>query len=265
MSPDAQQRKLRGKVAVVTGGGGGIGRAICNALADEGAPVAVCDARMDAARAVADEVRSRGGIADAWLFDVSNRAAVEKAVDAIEDAFGELDIWVNNAGISRIVPFLDCSDETWDLTLSVNLKGAFIGCQAAIRRMLPRKRGAVINMSSQSGKTGNSHYAAYCASKFGVIGLTQSLAVEFARSGIRINAICPGVVFTSLWDGMVDDYARKRNLQPQEVRPYMESKIPMGRLCTPEDVARAVIFLASEDAAYITGQSLNLSGGSVMH
>ena len=265
MSPDAQQRKLRGKVAVVTGGGGGIGRAICNALADEGAPVAVCDARMDAARAVADEVRSRGGIADAWLFDVSNRAAVEKAVDAIEDAFGELDIWVNNAGISRIVPFLDCSDETWDLTLSVNLKCAFIGCQAAIRRMLPRKRGAVINMSSQSGKTGNSHYAAYCASKFGVIGLTQSLAVEFARSGIRINAICPGVVFTSLWDGMVDDYARKRNLQPQEVRPYMESKIPMGRLCTPEDVARAVIFLASEDAAYITGQSLNLSGGSVMH
>ena len=111
MNPDAQQRKLRGKVAVVTGGGGGIGRAICNALADEGAPVAVCDARMDAARAVADEVRSRGGIADAWLFDVSNRAAVEKAVDAIEDAFGELDIWVNNAGISRIVPFLDCSDE----------------------------------------------------------------------------------------------------------------------------------------------------------
>jgi len=265
MSPDAQQRKLRGKVAVVTGGGGGIGRAICNALADEGAPVAVCDARMDAARAVADEVRSRGGIADAWLFDVSNRAAVEKAVDAIEDAFGELDIWVNNAGISRIVPFLDCSDETWDLTLSVNLKGAFIGCQAAIRRMLPRKRGAVINMSSQSGKTGNGHYAAYCASKFGVIGLTQSLAVEFARSGIRINAICPGVVFTSLWDGMVDDYARKRNLQPQEVKPYMESKIPMGRLCTPEDVARAVIFLASDDAAYITGQSLNLSGGSVMH
>ena len=265
MSPDAQQRKLRGKVAVVTGGGGGIGRAVCNALADEGAPVAVCDARMDAARAVADEVRSRGGIADAWLFDVSNRAAVEKAVDAIEDAFGELDIWVNNAGISRIVPFLDCSDETWDLTLSVNLKGAFIGCQAAIRRMLPRKRGAVINMSSQSGKTGNSHYAAYCASKFGVIGLTQSLAVEFARSGIRINAICPGVVFTSLWDGMVDDYARKRNLQPQKVRPYMESKIPMGRLCTPEDVARAVIFLASDDAAYITGQSLNLSGGSVMH
>jgi len=257
--------KLRGKVAVVTGGGGGIGAAICRALAEAGAPVAVCDARMDAARTVAGDIRARGGSADSWSFDVSDRAAVEKAADAIEDAFGELDIWVNNAGISRIIPFLDCSDEIWDLTISVNLKGAFIGCQAAIRRMLSRGRGAIINMSSQSGKTGNSHYAAYCASKFGVIGLTQSLAVEFARSGIRINAICPGVVFTALWEGMVDDYARKKNMQPGDVKPYMESKIPMGRLCTPDDVARAVVFLASDDAAYITGQAINLSGGSVMH
>ncbi len=190
---------------------------------------------------------------------------MEKAADAIEDTLGELAIWVNNAGISRIVPFLDCSEEIWDQTLAVNLKGAFIGCQAAIRRMLPRGRGAVINMSSQSGKTGNSQYAAYCASKFGVIGLTQSLAVEFARTGIRINAICPGVVFTPLWDGMVDDYARKRDMRPEEVKPYLESKIPMGRLCTPEDVGKAVVFLASDDAGYITGQSINLAGGSVMH
>lgn len=257
--------RLKGQVAAVTGGGGGIGAAICRAFADEGAVVAVCDMREDAARSVADGIRERGGRVDVWTFDVSDKAQVEDAANAIERGLGELRIWVNNAGVSRVVPFLDCTDATWDLTISVNLKGTFIGCQAAIRRMLPRGRGVVINMSSQSGKAGNSHYAAYCASKFGIIGLTQSLAVEFARSGIRVNAICPGVVFTHLWDEMIDDYARKRNLAPQDVRPYIESKIPMGRLCTPDEVAQTAVFLASDDSAYMTGQALNLSGGSVMH
>ncbi len=257
--------KLRGQPAIVTGGGGGIGAGICRAFADEGALVAVCDIRINAARAVAEDIRKRGGTADAWAFDVSDRIQVEEAADSVEEAFGSLEIWVNNAGVSGIVPFLECSEDTWDLTMKVNLKGAFIGCQAAIRRMLPRNRGAIINMSSQSGKVGNSHYGAYCASKFGIIGLTQSLAVEFAPSGIRINAICPGVVFTSLWEGMVDDYARKRGMSPEEVKPYIESKIPLGRLCTPEDVARTAVFLASDEAAYITGQALNVSGGSVMH
>jgi NAD(P)-dependent dehydrogenase (short-subunit alcohol dehydrogenase family) len=257
--------KLAGRTAVVTGGGGGIGAAICRALAEEGAPVAGCDARRDAAEAVAAELRERGCSARAWCFDVIERAAVEAAAADIEAALGPLSIWVNNAGISRIVPFLDCSEETWDGTMAVNLQGAFTGCQAAIRRMLPRRSGSVINMSSQSGKTGNSHYAAYCASKFGVIGLTQSLAVEFARSGVRINAVCPGVVFTPLWDGMLDDYARKRNMRPDEVKPYLESRIPMGRLCAPEDVARAVVFLAGDDASYLTGEALNVAGGAEMH
>jgi NAD(P)-dependent dehydrogenase (short-subunit alcohol dehydrogenase family) len=257
--------KLTGRAAVVTGGGGGIGAAICRALSEEGAHVAVCDARREAAEAVAAEIRSRAGHARAWCFDVTDRAAVEKAAGDVENAFGPLGIWVNNAGISRIVPFLECTDETWDRTLAVNLTGAFIGCQAAIRRMLPRGRGSVINMSSQSGKTGNSHYAAYCASKFAVIGLTQSLAVEFAKSGVRINAVCPGVVFTPLWDGMVDDYARKRDMRPEDVKPYLESRVPMGRLCAPQDVARAVVFLAGDDASYVTGQALNVAGGAEMH
>jgi NAD(P)-dependent dehydrogenase (short-subunit alcohol dehydrogenase family) len=264
MSAEGRQR-LAGRVAVVTGGGGGIGAAISRAFAEAGAAVAVCDLREEAATTVAEGIRSRGGTAAAWSFDVADRAAVERAADAVEAAFGRLSIWVNNAGISRIVPFLECSEETWDLTISVNLRGAFLGCQAAIRRMLPARRGAIVNLSSQSGKTGNSQYAAYCASKFGVIGLTQSLAVEFAGSGIRINAICPGVVFTQLWEGMVDDYARKRNLRPEEVRPYLEAKIPMGRLCDPDDVARTVVFLASDDAAYLTGQAINVSGGAEMH
>ena len=119
-------------------------------------------------------------------------------------------------------------------------------------------------MSSQSGRQGNSHYAAYCASKFGVIGLTQSLAAEFGPHGIRVNALCPGVVFTPIWDDMVADYARKRDLRPDEVRPYLESKVPLGRLGTPEDVAATAVFLASDAAGYITGQAINISGGIIM-
>ena len=256
--------RLENHVAVVTGGGSGIGAEICRAFAREGASVAVCDVRAEAATDVAEEIRLARGRASALCFDVADREAVERAADEAEETLGPITAWVNNAGVSHVVPFLDCTDETWDLTLSVNLKGAFIGCRAAIRRMLPRKRGVVLNMSSQSGKQGNSHYAAYCASKFGVIGLTQSLAVEFAPHGIRVNALCPGVVFTPLWDGMVADYAAKRNMKPEDVRPYLESKIPLGRLCTAADVAGAAVFLAGDGAGYITGQALNINGGAVM-
>ena len=257
--------RFKEKVVVITGGGGGIGSALCHGFAAEGATVAVADVNLGAAQKVAAEISRSAGKAKAWGFDVSNRLAVEKAADEVETELGPLSVWINNAAISHIVPFLECSEELWDLTLQINLKGTFLGCQVAIRRMLPRRQGVILNMSSQSGKVGNSHYAAYCASKFGIIGLTQSLAVEFAGEGIRLNALCPGVVMTPLWDKMVGDYARKRNLKPEKVPRYLESKVPMGRLCTPEDVTRAAIFLASDEAAYITGQALNLSGGTVMH
>ena len=256
--------KLKDKVAVVTGGGSGIGAEICRAFAKEGAQVAVADIKLKAAESVAAQIREKAGRAAPWTFDVSNREAVERAADEIESALGPIDIWVNNAGVSTITPFLECTDEVWDATMKVNLKGTFLGSQAAIRRMSTRRRGVVINMSSQSGKKGNSHYAAYCASKFGIIGLTQSLAMEFAPVGIRVNALCPGVVFTPLWDEMIKDYAAKRNMKPEDVRPYIEAKIPLGRLCTPEDVAGAAVFLAGDDASYITGQALNVSGGTVM-
>jgi NAD(P)-dependent dehydrogenase (short-subunit alcohol dehydrogenase family) len=257
--------RLDGRTAVVTGGGGGIGAAICRALAAEGARVAVCDQRLEAARAVAAEIAAAGGRAGAWSFDVADADAVERAADDIERELGPLQAWVNNAGVSVIVPFLECTDQAWEKTLAVNLTGAFVGCRAALRRMAPRGAGSLINMSSQSGKTGSAQYAAYCASKFGVIGLTQSLAVEFAPKGIRVNAICPGVVFTPLWDGMLEDYARKRGMRPEEVRPYLESRIPLGRLCAPEDVAAMAVFLVSDESCYVTGQALNLSGGSETH
>lgn len=256
--------RLAGKVAVVTGGGSGIGAALCRTFAAEGAAVAVTDIDRAAAEAVAAGVRAADGAAEAWAFDVADGTGVERAADEIEARLGPIAIWVNNAGVSFIVPFLECTRATWELTQRVNLTGAFVGCQAAVRRMLPRGQGSIINMSSQSGRQGNSHYAAYCASKFGIIGLTQSLAIEFAGQGIRVNALCPGVVFTPLWDGMMADYAAKRKMAPEAVRPYLESKIPMGRLCTPEDVARAAVFLASDESAYITGQALNVNGGGVM-
>ena len=257
--------RLEGRVSVVTGGGRGIGLAICRRFAAEGSAVAVCDVRSDDAEEAAREVRRSGGKARACAFSVTDRAVVERVADEIERELGPITTWVNNAGVSRIVPFLECTDEVWDETVAVNLKGAFIGCQAAIRRMLPRRKGVILNMSSQSGKVGSSRYAAYCASKFAVIGLTQSLAKEFARDGIRVNALCPGVVWTPMWDEMAVDYARKHNIGPEDVRPFLEGRIPLGRLCRPEDVAAVAAFLASEDASYITGQAVNITGGSVMH
>lgn len=257
--------RLKDRIAVVTGGGSGIGAEICRRFAHEGAIVAVSDINKEAALKTVEDIEKTNGKAKAYVFDVSDKAGVEIAADDTEKELGPIDIWVNNAGISKITPFLECSEELWDLTIRINLKGAFLGCQAAIRRMLPRKKGVIINMSSQSGKAGNSDYEAYCASKFGIIGLTQSLAIEYAREGIRVNSICPGVVFTPLWDDQLGDYARKRNLKPEEVRPYLENKIPMGRLCTPEDISGMAVFIASDEASYLTGQSINLSGGVIMH
>jgi len=256
--------RLVGKSALVTGGGGGIGSAICSSFAAEGAVIAVSDIDLEAAERVAAAINGTGKRAIALSFDVADAAAAARAAERVESELGPVDIWVNNAGISHIVPFLDCTDELWDKTLRINLNGTFVGCREAIRRMLPRGRGVILNMSSQSGKKGNSHYAAYCASKFGIIGLTQSLAVEFASSGIRVNALCPGVVMTPLWKQMKHDYAAKRGLKPEDLIPYLESRIPMGRLCRPEDVARVAVFLAGDEAAYITGEAVNISGGQIM-
>ena len=257
--------KLKNRVAVVTGGGSGIGEEICRTFAAEGALVAVTDIDREAAERVASEICEGARESIAWSMNVLNSKQVEEVADDVERRIGPIDIWVNNAGVSRIMPFLECTEEVWDLIINVNLKGTFFGCRAAISRMLPRKYGVVLNMSSQSGKQGSTHYQAYCASKFAVVGLTQSLSAEFAREGIRINALCPGVIFTPLWMAQIEDYARKRKIKPADVRSYLEDNIPLGRLCEAREVAKTAVFLASDDASYITGQSINVSGGWIMH
>jgi len=256
--------KLANRSAVVTGGGSGIGAGMCRGLAAEGAKVAVTDVDISAAEMVAEDIRSAGGEAIARVMDVCDSKQVNAVAEDIAEMHDRIDIWVNNAGVSYISPFLECSDELWEKTIAVNLTGAFNGCRAALNRMIAEGAGCIINISSQSGKQGNAQYAAYCASKFGIIGLTQSLAVEFAPQGIRVNALCPGVVMTPLWNEMLGAYAKKRNLREDEVIPYLESKIPLGRLATVRDVAAAAVYLASEDASYLTGQSINVSGGIVM-
>ena len=254
--------RLRNKVAIVTGGASGIGKAIVEGFASEGAKVAIADLNLEVATATAEKI---GASAIPVKVDVGDMKSVDEMVKQVEAELGPVDILVNNAGVSYITPFHECSEELWDKTIRINLKGAFNCCRGVINDMLARKGGVILNMSSQSGKSGNSQYTAYCASKFAIIGLTQSLAVEYADSGIRVNALCPGVVFTPLWDKMIVDYAKKRDMKPEEVKPYLESKIPMGRLCTEEDVTKAAVFLASEEASYITGQAINLSGGTIMH
>ncbi len=255
---------LNGRVAAITGGARGIGRGIAERYAAEGAQVAILDIDADGAIAAAAEID--GERAAGFGCDVTSSGSVESAVAEINERWPTIDILVNSAGVSKIAPIEKTTDEIWDFTLNVNLRGPFFTSRAIAPQMKRAGWGRIVNLSSQSGKTGNTWYTAYCSSKFGVIGLTQALAQELAEDCITVNAICPGIVMTQMWGAeQVGDYARKRNMKPEEVTDYLIGKIPMKRAATTEDVAAVAAFLASEDAAYVTGQSYNVAGGSVMH
>jgi NAD(P)-dependent dehydrogenase (short-subunit alcohol dehydrogenase family) len=277
---------LAGKVALITGSGGerGFGRAIARRFAAEGADLALTDVAAAGTRvveakpstgwggleAVAAEVRREGRRAVTALMDVRSAAQVDAAVQAALDAFGRIDILVNNAaappGPDR-VPVVDLAEEAWDTVLDVNLKGAYLAARAVARHMVSRgTRGRIINMSSNCGKTGYPRLAAYCASKFGLIGLTQALAMELAPAGITVNAICPGPADTDRLDylGRRADGAFDQALRAEALRER-GAAIPLGRVATVEDVADVAAFLASDGAAYLTGQAINVAGGSIMH
>lgn len=244
--------RLRDKVAAVTGGGQGIGRAIALALGREGAAVVVADLDLEAAGRVVGEIEAAAGRALALRANVTRQADAAAIVQGAEEAFGRLDILVNNAGIYPSVDIVDMDEAQWDLVMAVNLKGTFLCSQAAARRMMDQGQGTIVNVASVDAKTrttGNAHYA---AAKAGVISFTRTLACEMAPHGIRVNAVAPGWIATETLKSKSDRW--KRAIE----------EIPVGRLGTPEDVAEAVLFLVSDAAGYITGEVLDVNGGMVM-
>ena len=245
---------LDGKVALVTGGSRGIGRAIALRLGQEGADVAVCARNVEAAGEVASEIEGLGRKCLVRACDVADTEQAGALIASTIEELGQLDILVNNAGVTRDNLLMRMKEEDWDEVLAINLKGAFNCARAAVRPMLKARGGRIVNITSVVGLQGNAGQANYAASKAGLIGLTKSLARELASRGITANAVAPGLVPET---GMTGELAA-------EVQQQMLSAVPLGRAGTPEDVAHAVSFLASEQAAYITGQVLAVDGGMVM-
>lgn len=254
--------EFKGKVALVTGAGLGIGRAIAVRLAREGSPVAVLDVDRRGAEETAALVRAEGAESAVVTGDVSDRGDVERCVQETLRAFGAIHILVNNAGVGRVAALLDMKHAEWSLVFRINVDGVFHCCQVVAPRMVARRGGRIINIASWFGKVGKPCYSAYCASKFAVIGLTQSLAQELAPHNVTVNAVCPGTVVNTGMREYLDERSRQYGLPTAKER---EVGIPLGRVAPPEDIGRAVAFLASEEAAYMTGQAINVSGGLWMH
>jgi 3-oxoacyl-[acyl-carrier protein] reductase len=242
---------LSEKISVVTGGGKGLGRAICLVFAQKGSHVVVADTDVEAARNVAEEVRKAGRRSLAVKMDVSSPDAVEAAVAEVLDHFPRIDIWVNNAGIGSRAMLDEMKVEQWERVLSVNLKGTFLGTQAAARVMKRQKYGRIINISSRAGKGGSYGHINYASSKAGIIGLTKSAARELGEHNITVNAVLPGFIDTELTQHLADSIKRS-------------DQVVLNRSGTPEDVAYATAFLASDEAEWITGICLEVTGGSGM-
>ena len=252
---------LKGYRAIVTGGAQGLGEALARRLAREGASVAVADLRLERAQQVAHEIEAEQGPGD-----VTSEAECEAMVQATVSAFGGLELLVSNAGILIAGEVTEIDPAAWRKVIDVNLVGYFLCARAAARVMIPAKRGAIVQINSKSGKRGSFRNSAYAASKFGGIGLTQSLALELAPYGIRVNSICPGNLLDSpLWqDSLYEQYAKRWGISVAEVRAKYEAQVPLGRGCTYDDVANMVVYLASDQASYMTGQAINVTGGQVM-
>jgi NAD(P)-dependent dehydrogenase (short-subunit alcohol dehydrogenase family) len=251
---------LAGTVAIVTGAGSGIGRGIALVLAREGADLVLTDLDEARVQEVAEEV---GGTA--LQHDVTSWESCEGVVARTLELKGGVDVLVNNAGVSRSVPFQELDEAEWDRVNDVNAKGTFLCCRAVVPHMIERRSGRIVNVSSMAGKEALPLFIHYCASKFAVIGLTQGLAKELAPYDINVNAVCPGVVRTPLWEPLLDQLAESKGISRDEAWQEFVDGIPLGRPQEPEDIGEVVAFLASEKSRNMTGQGINITGGMQLH
>ena len=255
---------LQGKVAIVTGGGLGIGAAISEVLAAAGAKVAIADINPATAAPTIKRITDAGNQAKIFPHDVTNWKSSFALVDAVEKEFGPIDILVNNAGVTKWQPFVEITEGDWDRVLDINLKGQFLAARAVVPGMIGRRRGRIINLGSVTSKKGYANAIPYCISKFGVMGLTQGLAMELAPFDITVNTVCPGIVIIPLHDGLVDDMAKQRGVSFNQAKDDFVSWVPLQRPQEPVDVANMVAYLASDFGRNLTGGTYHVDGGMVM-
>jgi meso-butanediol dehydrogenase / (S,S)-butanediol dehydrogenase / diacetyl reductase len=248
--------RLKGKTAIITGGGTGIGRAIALAYAREGAKVAVLGRRRDQLEEVVKEASRAGGTGKATVCDVTRSAEIPKVITEIENAFGPVNVLVNNAGTLRVSTVESISEEDWDRVLETNLKGPFLMCRAVLPSMRRAGGGSIVNIGSVLGLVGMKDRAAYCASKGGVTLLTKAMALDHASDNIRVNCICPAIVETTLVKGLFSD-----TVDGQKLREARIGTLPLGRFGQPHDVAELAVFLASDESSWLTGTAIPLDGG----
>lgn len=252
--------RLDKKIALVTGAGSGIGEHIARLFAQQGAHVILSDIRADAAERVTAEIRAAGGSVRVQQLDVTEESQVKSAIEQVAAIEGRLDVLVNNAGISHVGNILETSLQDWERVMSVNAKGVFLCAREGVRQMLAQSPagGVIINMSSVAATIGIDRRLPYCASKGAVLALTRSIAIDFATRGIRCNAICPGTVQTPFVDGYL---ARNFAGHEDEVRQQLHARQPIGRMGRPDEIAHAALYLASDEAAFVTGSALVIDGG----
>ena len=244
---------LKDKVAIVTGGGRGIGRCISENLAEQGAIIAVCELLEKNGQETCSLIKEKGGQAECFPVDVQNSVQVQETVNKVVDKYGKINILVNNAGITRDNLLIRMKDEDWDLVLNINLKGAFYFTRAVLKSMMKNREGSIVNIASVIGLMGNAGQSNYAASKAGLIGFSKSIAKEVATRGIRVNSVAPGYIKTEMTDKLDDS-----------VKDKIKANIPLGTLGEIDDVAKAVLFLCSDMSKYITGQVITVDGGMVM-
>jgi 2-hydroxycyclohexanecarboxyl-CoA dehydrogenase len=253
-------QRFESKTVVVTGGGGGIGGATCRRFGREGANVAVFDMNLDAAEKVAAQIRADGGQAEAFRCDITDRAGVDAAVEAVQQRFGPIDVLVNNAGWDVFRPFTKTEPAQWDKLIAINLTGALHMHHAVLPGMAARKAGRIVNIASDAARVGSSGEAVYAACKGGLVAFSKTVAREHARHGITVNVVCPGPTDTALFA----DYKEGAG-NPEKLMEAFTRSIPLGRIGQPDDLPGAILFFASDDAAFVTGQVLSVSGGLTMN